>query len=82
MSKAILLNGLGRYQEAMASARRAAEETPELFISAWALPELIEAAARIGQTQSRPPRLSASGRPRERPAQSGGWASRCAHERC
>ena len=80
--KAILLNGLGRYQEAMASARRAAEETPELFISAWALPELIEAAARIGQTQSRPPRLSASGRPRERPAQSGGWASRCAHERC
>ena len=51
MSKAILLNGLGRYQEAMASARRAAEETPELLISAWALPELIEAAARIGQTQ-------------------------------
>jgi DNA-binding CsgD family transcriptional regulator/tetratricopeptide (TPR) repeat protein len=49
--KSILLNGLGRYQEAMASARRAAEETPELFISAWALAELIEAAARIGQTR-------------------------------
>ena len=27
------------------------EQAPELFVSAWALPELIEAASRTGQTQ-------------------------------
>jgi len=46
---AILLNGLGQYERALAAARRAAEETPQLFISAWALPELIEAATRTGK---------------------------------
>jgi DNA-binding CsgD family transcriptional regulator/tetratricopeptide (TPR) repeat protein len=47
---AILYNGLGRYEQALAEARQAAEHAPELFISMWALPELIEAAARTGQT--------------------------------
>jgi DNA-binding CsgD family transcriptional regulator len=45
----ILFNGLGRYDHAAACAERAAEEMPGLFISAWALPELIEAAARSGK---------------------------------
>ena len=44
--KAILFNGLGRYQEALAAAQHAADDTPELFISSWALAELIEAASR------------------------------------
>jgi DNA-binding CsgD family transcriptional regulator len=48
---AILYNGLGRYDRALAEARQASEQAPELFISAWALPELIEAASRTGQTQ-------------------------------
>jgi DNA-binding CsgD family transcriptional regulator/tetratricopeptide (TPR) repeat protein len=48
---AIMLNGLGRYERALASAERATEETPQLFISAWALPELIEAAVRSGKTE-------------------------------
>jgi DNA-binding CsgD family transcriptional regulator len=48
---AILFNGLGRYERALASAQRASEEAPQLFISAWALPELIEAAARSGKTE-------------------------------
>ena len=47
---AILYNGLGHYEEALAEAQQAAEQTPELFISMWALPELIEAASRSGQT--------------------------------
>jgi DNA-binding CsgD family transcriptional regulator len=47
----ILFNGLGRYDRALACAQRAAEETPRLFISAWALPELIEAAVRSGRTE-------------------------------
>jgi DNA-binding CsgD family transcriptional regulator/tetratricopeptide (TPR) repeat protein len=44
---AILYNGLGRYDEAREAARQAAEE-PGLFVSMWALPELIEAAVRSG----------------------------------
>jgi DNA-binding CsgD family transcriptional regulator len=41
-----LMNGLGRYEEALASAVEASEQTPELFIASWALSELIEAATR------------------------------------
>jgi DNA-binding CsgD family transcriptional regulator len=44
--KAILFNGLGRYEEALAAAQRASDDTPELFLSSWALAELIEAASR------------------------------------
>jgi DNA-binding CsgD family transcriptional regulator len=47
---AILYNGLGRYEEALAEAQQAAEQAPELFVSMWALPELIEAASRTGQS--------------------------------
>jgi DNA-binding CsgD family transcriptional regulator len=47
-AKAILFNGLGRYEEALVAAQRAADDTPELFISCWALAELIEAASRTG----------------------------------
>jgi DNA-binding CsgD family transcriptional regulator len=42
----ILFNGLCAYDLALAAAERAAEEMPQLFISAWARPELIEAAVR------------------------------------
>jgi RNA polymerase sigma factor (sigma-70 family) len=44
--KAILFNGLGRYEEALVAAQRASDDTPDLFISSWALAELIEAASR------------------------------------
>jgi DNA-binding CsgD family transcriptional regulator len=45
-ASAILFNGLGRYEEAFLAAQRASAEAPELFLSAWALPELIEASVR------------------------------------
>jgi DNA-binding CsgD family transcriptional regulator len=48
---AILCNGLGRYEEALAQAQQAAEQAAELHTPKWALPELIEAASRTGQTQ-------------------------------
>jgi DNA-binding CsgD family transcriptional regulator len=48
---AVLDNGLGRYEDAMAAARQASEVTPELFVSVWALPELIEAAIRSGNAE-------------------------------
>jgi DNA-binding CsgD family transcriptional regulator len=47
---AILYNGLGRYEKALAAAQ-AAKQAPELHVSMWVLPELIEAASRTGQTQ-------------------------------
>jgi DNA-binding CsgD family transcriptional regulator len=46
---AILGNGLGRYAEALPAARQAAEDTSTIFISMWALPELIEAAVRTAE---------------------------------
>ncbi|TWD81738.1 ATP/maltotriose-dependent transcriptional regulator MalT [Kribbella amoyensis] len=53
---AILANGLGRYDEALTAAEQASQETPELFLSAWALPELVEAAVRSGK-----PHVAAAG---------------------
>ena len=47
---AILANSLGRYTDALAAARQAVQDTSALYISMWALPELIEAAARTGDT--------------------------------
>jgi DNA-binding NarL/FixJ family response regulator len=46
---AILFNGLGRYDRALASAQRAAEETPQLHVTPWALTELLEAATRTAR---------------------------------
>ena len=51
---AILANGLAGYDEALAAARRACEDTFTLYISMWALPELVEAAARTGNTHMAP----------------------------
>jgi DNA-binding CsgD family transcriptional regulator len=47
-ARAVVMNGLGRYDEALAAAVRASDDTPELFVSAWALSELAEAAVRAG----------------------------------
>jgi DNA-binding CsgD family transcriptional regulator len=44
-----LYNGLGRYEEALAEARRAAEDPIDFSYSAWGLVELIEAAVRCGE---------------------------------
>ena len=45
-ANALLNNGLGQYQEALAAARRATENSWELGFSNWAVVELVEAAAR------------------------------------
>ncbi len=47
---AVLFNALGRHEEAFAAALQATEYMPELFVSTWAVPDLIEAAARTGNT--------------------------------
>jgi DNA-binding CsgD family transcriptional regulator len=46
-AESVLYNGLGRYAEALAAARRVVDHT-ELVPVNWAMPELIEAAVRAG----------------------------------
>ena len=45
---AILANGHGEYAEAFTAARRATDDH-HLYVSMWALPELVEAAMRVGE---------------------------------
>ena len=45
-ARSVLHNGLGQYREALVAAQAATDDTPELFVSVWALSELIEAAVR------------------------------------
>jgi DNA-binding CsgD family transcriptional regulator len=48
---AVLHNGLGRYEEALAAAQRAAEDTHASWWRNWGSVELIEAAARSGKAE-------------------------------
>jgi DNA-binding CsgD family transcriptional regulator len=50
-ASAVLYNGLGRYEEALAAAQQASAHPPELLFSTWGLVELIEAAARSGKPE-------------------------------
>ena len=51
-ARSLLLNGLGRYQEALAAAAEASDDTPELFVAVWAAVELLEAATRSGNREA------------------------------
>lgn len=47
-ARAVLCNGLGKYDEAFAAAREAATNVPDLAVGNWALVEWVEAGARSG----------------------------------
>ena len=49
-SHAVLCNGLGQYDEALAAARGACADPQEMVAHNWGMPELIESAARTGRT--------------------------------
>jgi DNA-binding CsgD family transcriptional regulator len=51
LAAAELNNGLAHYEEAASAAREAAASTFDPWDSLWALPELVEAAARAGDTE-------------------------------
>jgi hypothetical protein len=53
LAAAALYNGLARYEEAASAARQAAEASFDPWAPRWALPELVEAAARAGDRDSR-----------------------------
>ena len=46
---AVLYNGLARYDEALAAARQVTANDIDPYPQMWALPELVEAAARVGE---------------------------------
>jgi DNA-binding CsgD family transcriptional regulator len=48
---ALLYNGLGRYQDALAAAQQAGDDPHERLFSMWAAVELIEGAARSGHQE-------------------------------
>ena len=50
-ARALLLDGLGRYDEAFAAAEEASVDPHELWFSSFALVELIEAASRSGRNE-------------------------------
>jgi DNA-binding CsgD family transcriptional regulator len=50
-ANALLYNGLGRYEEALAAAQQASAYPLELLYSTWGLVELIEAAVRGGKPE-------------------------------
>jgi ATP/maltotriose-dependent transcriptional regulator MalT len=50
-ARAVLCNGLGRYEDALVAAREAATEPLELGPTKWALAELVEAGVRSGNTE-------------------------------
>jgi DNA-binding CsgD family transcriptional regulator len=48
---AVLYNGLARYEEAASAAREVTANSIDPWESMWALPELVEAAARVGDAE-------------------------------
>lgn len=50
-ARAVLANGLGRYDEAVLAAREAAEHTHDPAPASWGLSELVEAATRSGRPE-------------------------------
>jgi DNA-binding CsgD family transcriptional regulator/tetratricopeptide (TPR) repeat protein len=50
-ARAVLSNGLGKYDDAITSASEAIACTPDLFVATWAMAELIEAASRVGDVE-------------------------------
>jgi DNA-binding CsgD family transcriptional regulator len=51
-SKSIVLNALGRHDEALTLATLASDDSPELFVSSWATSEQVEAAVRSGDPRA------------------------------
>ena len=78
---ASLCNGLGRYADALAAARQAVEHA-QVNISMWALPELVEAAARTGDTQLASDTLDQLAEWTRPAGPTGGWGSRYGPGRC
>jgi DNA-binding CsgD family transcriptional regulator len=58
---AVIYNGLGRYEDALAAAERAVEDPHGMGVAPWVLSDLIEAAARSGHPERAAAALDALG---------------------
>ena len=82
-ASAVLHNGIGRYEDALAAALQATEYPEELRFSTWALAELIEAATRSGNAERAADGLQRLSEIDARPAAlTGRWGSRRVHAPC
>jgi hypothetical protein len=79
---AMLYNGLGRYDEARESARLAADDPSGIYVSTWALPELIEAAARSGYMSAANDAVARLSDTTQAGGTDWGWGSRRGPARC
>ena len=52
-ARSVLLNGLGRYREAMVAAQEATDDTPELFVSIWAATRAAGSGKQVRRRGSR-----------------------------
>jgi DNA-binding CsgD family transcriptional regulator len=50
-ARAVILVAQGRFREALVPARDAVDATPEMVVAGWGLTELVEAAAKCGETE-------------------------------
>src|SRR3954453_23748543 len=51
LAAAVVANGAGRYRDALAPAKDASDDMPDLVVSMWALSELVEAASRSSEVE-------------------------------
>jgi DNA-binding CsgD family transcriptional regulator len=50
-ARAVLYNGLARYEDALVAGHKASQDLENVRYSGWALPEVIEAASRVGDDE-------------------------------
>jgi hypothetical protein len=75
-SKAVLCNGLGRYDEALSAAQQAAAYSPDMHVSSWALSEPWRQPGAAASPRRPEKRSRFLRRWRPRAAPTGFWASR------
>lgn len=51
-ARSVVLNAMGRYDEALVDAELAGADTPELYIASWTLSEQVEAGVRSGHADA------------------------------
>ena len=79
----VLYNGLARYEEALKAARQVTANDIDPYPQMWVLPELVEAATRVGESELAERGVRASGgADRSRPARTGRSVPRRARGHC
>ena len=81
-ARSLLLNGLGRYREALAAAEEASDDTPELFVAVWAASSCSRPRRGAARPEAAERASSASSPPRRSPPRTGRSGSGRGRARC